>query len=272
MLTSPYGHRLTKSTSANGVAVPLAAYSGVCVDYASTANIASLSAASTTMDGGTLTEGKMVLLKDQSTGSQNGLYYVDSVSGSACALVRLQGFEAGEAVAPGFEVHVGNGTANADGRFKLTGTSSKLIGTDALTFSRTSDTITLQKRQLVMTQADLTDADGSQALNIGAVLPANSRILGVSIHSATAFSGGSVADFTVDIGTSGDPDAIVDGADLFAAVVDGQAATCPAGIAPNKLFVAAGAQLIATFACASDDVKDATAGGCTIDVLFAQLA
>lgn len=272
MHASPFGHRLSKSTSANAVLVTLAAYIGVCVDYASTANVADRSAASTTMDGGTLTEGKTVLLKDQSTASQNGLYFVDSVSGSACALVRLQGFEAGEVVAPGTEVHVGNGTANADGRFKLTGTSSKLIGTDALTFSRTSDTITIGKRQLVMTQADLTDADGSQALNIGAVLPANSRILGVEIHSVTPFSGGSVADFTVDIGTSGDPDALIDGADLYASAVDGQAATRPLGIAPNKLFVSAGAQIIATFACGSDDVKDATAGGCTIDVLFAQLA
>lgn len=272
MLASPFGHRSSTSTSANAVAVPVAAYLGVCVDYASTANIADLSAASTTMDGATLVEGKTVLVKDQSTGSQNGLYYVDSVSGSACALVRMPHFGAGELVAPGFEAHVGNGTANADGRFKLTGTSSKTLATDSLTFSRTSDTITIGKRQLVMTEADLTDNDGSQTLNIGAVLPANSRILGVSIHSVTAFSGGAVGDFTVDIGTSGDADAIVDGADLFAAVVDGQAATCPAGIAPNKLFVAAGAQLIATFACGTDQVKDATAGGCTIDVLFAQLA
>lgn len=131
--------------------------------------------------------------------------------------------------------------------------------------------ISLQKRQLVMDSDDLTDADGSQALNIGAALPANARILGVSIHTVTPFSGGAVADFTVDVGTAGDPDAIVDGADLFAAAVDGQAATRPDGIAPNKLF-AAGGQLLATFACASDDVADATAGACTIDVLFAVLA
>lgn len=273
MLTSPFGHRPAFSTSGTGVAVALAAYAGVCVDYASTANIADFAAASTTMDGGTLVEGNTVLLKDQSTGSQNGLYFVDSVSGSSCALVRMRSaFEAGQYLAPGFEVHVGNGTANADGRFKLTGTSSKLIGADALTFSRTSDTITLGKRQLVMTQADLTDADGSQALNIGAVLPANARILGVEIHSVTPFSGGSVGDFTVDIGTADDVDALIDGADLFSAAVDGQAATRPLGIAPNKLFATAGKQLIATFICGSDDVKDATAGGCTIDVIFAQLA
>lgn len=110
-------------------------------------------------------------------------------------------------------------------------------------------------------------AAASQAINIGATLPAKTYIVGVAIHTVTAFSGGSVGDFTVDIGTTDDPDALIDGANLFAAAVDGQAATRPLGIAPNKYFSAAGAQLKATFACGSDDVGDATAGAVTIDVL-----
>jgi len=125
----------------------------------------------------------------------------------------------------------------------------------------------IQKRSLTATHATITAAAGDETLSIGAALPANSRILGVSIHTVTAFSGGTVGDFTVDIGSAGDIDALVDGANLFAAAVDGQVATRPLGIAPNKFFAAA-TQLQAKFICGSDDVGDATAGACTIDVLF----
>lgn len=132
--------------------------------------------------------------------------------------------------------------------------------------------ITLQKRSLTVGHADLTDADTSQTLSIGAVLPANARIVGVSIHNATAFAGGTVSALACDIGTSGDVDAIVDGADLFGTVVDGQAATRPLGIAPNKLFASAGAQLIATIVSTGDNLVNLTAGAATIDVLFSVLA
>lgn len=131
--------------------------------------------------------------------------------------------------------------------------------------------ITLQKRSVTVGHADLTDADTSQTINIGATLPANARIVGASIHTCTAFSGGSVSALVVDIGTSGDVDAIVDGADLMSTVQDGQAASRPLGIAPNKLFAAAGAQLIATFTSTTDNLVNLTAGTCTIDVLFSVL-
>lgn len=131
--------------------------------------------------------------------------------------------------------------------------------------------VSLQKRTVTIGHADLTDADTSETENIGAALPANARILGVSLHTVTAFSGGGTGSLTVDIGSAGDIDAIIDGADLFAAVVDGQAATRPLGIAPNKLFAAGGAQLTATFV--TDTTLAAfTAGAVTIDVLFAVLA
>lgn len=65
-------------------------------------------------------------------------------------------------------------------------------------------------------------------------------------------------------------DALIDGADLFAAAVDGGPATIPQGIRPNKSMGAV--QLIATFRCGSDDVADATAGAITIDVLYIVLA
>lgn len=132
--------------------------------------------------------------------------------------------------------------------------------------------VALQKRSVTVGHADLTDADTSQDINIGAVLPANARILGVSIHTVTAFAGGTVSALALDIGTSGDIDALVDGADLFAAAVDGQAATRPLGIAPNKLYASAGAQLVARFVSTGDNLVNLTAGTATIDVLFSVLA
>lgn len=131
--------------------------------------------------------------------------------------------------------------------------------------------MTASKKTLTANATTITAAAASEALNIGTALPANSRIVGVDIHTLTPFSGGSVADFTVDIGTAGDVDALIDGADLFAAAVDGGPATIPQGIRPDKFF-AAGGQLIATFRCGSDDVGDATAGAVTIDVLYIVLA
>jgi hypothetical protein len=130
--------------------------------------------------------------------------------------------------------------------------------------------MTVLKKTVTVGHADLTDADGSQAINIGTALPNNARIVGVDMRALTAFSGGTASAVTVDVGTSGDVDALIDGADVFAAAVDGGPATMPAGIRPNKMF-ASGGQLIATFA-ADDDVADLSAGSVIIDVLYTVLA
>jgi hypothetical protein len=115
--------------------------------------------------------------------------------------------------------------------------------------------------------ADLTAAATSQSVNLGAALPANARILGTpNIKLETPFSGGGAAAATVDVGSAGDPDALVDGANVFAAAVDGQASSVPPGIASHKHF-AASTQLTATFA--SDvNVAALTAGACTIEVAY----
>lgn len=132
--------------------------------------------------------------------------------------------------------------------------------------------ISVQKRTVTVGHADLTDADTSQDVNIGAALPANARIIGVDVRGFTAFAGGSVSALALDIGTSGDIDALVDGADLFAAAVDGGPSTMPTGIRPNKTFATAGAQLVARFVSTGDNLVNLTAGAVTIDVLFAVLA
>ncbi len=141
MMRSPFGHRLTKTTSGTGIAFYVNTFQGLFVDYASTANIADLAACSTTLDGATLAEGKTVMLKDQTVTAQNGFYYVDSVSGSTCVLLRLPGFEAGVVLPPGFQVRIGNGSANANLTSRLTGTGTKVIGTDSVSFDAVTSTI-----------------------------------------------------------------------------------------------------------------------------------
>ncbi len=132
------------------------------------------------------------------------------------------------------------------------------------------------KRTVTVAFGDLSAGNSngaSVAVNIGATLPANARITGFVIKLTTPFTGGSASAVTVDIGTSGDADAIVDGANVLAAAVDGMASTMPFGIAPFKHFVSAGAQLIATFAPdGSHQLANLTAGACTIDILFTELA
>lgn len=128
-----------------------------------------------------------------------------------------------------------------------------------------------QKKTLTATHLTLVAAAPTEVVNLDTALPANARVVSVNVKLTTPFSGGTVGDFTVDVGTAGDDDALIDGADLFAAAVDGQASTAPAGIAPSKHF-AAGGQLIATFRCGSDDVADATAGSVTIEVIYVVLA
>jgi hypothetical protein len=123
----------------------------------------------------------------------------------------------------------------------------------------------IQKRSVTIGHADLTAAATTETENLGAPLPAGSTVLGVNILLPTGFSG-ITGPVTVDIGSAGDVDALVDGANL-ATAVDGNASTRPLGIAPNKYF-ASSTQLIATFLSASGNLVDASAGECTIEVYF----
>lgn len=128
----------------------------------------------------------------------------------------------------------------------------------------------VQRRVVTVGHADLTAAAVSEAIAIGAALPANAHVLGVNVSLATPFSGGGATSCVVDIGSTGDADALIDGANVFAAAVDGMASTRPLGIAPNKIF-ASSTQLNATF-ISDVNVAALTAGSATIEVLFTVLA
>ena len=105
------------------------------VRVASTANavIASALENGDAIDGVTLATGDRVLLKNQSTGSENGIYVVQA-SGAA---VRASDFQTGDVSSLAF-VFVEEGTSNAQNGYILTNTGSITVGSTALTFTQFS--------------------------------------------------------------------------------------------------------------------------------------
>ena len=104
-----------------------------CV-VATTANITISTALNSgdTLDGITLADGNRVLVKDQSTASQNGIYVVAASPARAADL-------AANSNAAGMFTFVEKGTVNADNGFVCTSDSgSAVVGTNNLTFAQFS--------------------------------------------------------------------------------------------------------------------------------------
>lgn len=118
--------------------------------------------------------------------------------------------------------------------------------------------------------ADLTAAAVTETVEFADALPEGSYPLGVRMGLTTPFSGGSVSALVADVGVPGDPDALVDGADLFSAAVDGEAADHPLGIAPHKLITgnAAARTPGVVFTATGDNVVNLTAGACRIVIVY----
>ena len=87
-----------------------------------------------TVDGISLATGDRILLKDQSTGSENGIYTVNA-SG---APTRATDFDENSEVTGGTFFFVEEGTVNADNGFVMTNDGTVTVGTTALTFTQFS--------------------------------------------------------------------------------------------------------------------------------------
>lgn len=101
------------------------------VKAATTANITLSN--TQTIDGVALSVGDRVLVKDQSTGSQNGIYIV-----SATAWTRATDADTNAKVNPGMFVFVEQGTTNADSGWVLSTDAPITLDTTALTFAQFS--------------------------------------------------------------------------------------------------------------------------------------
>lgn len=97
---------------------------------ASTASV-TISGPGTAIDGVTLSNGDRVLLKNQTTGSQNGIYVFN---GSGSAMTRATDADTSAEVNAGLFVWVEEGTANADSGWILTTDNPITLGTTSLTF------------------------------------------------------------------------------------------------------------------------------------------
>ena len=86
-----------------------------------------------TIDGVALSVGDRVLVKDQSTASQNGIYVVASGAWS-----RATDADEPAEVTPGFFFFVEEGTVNADSGWVMTADGTITIGTTAITFAQFS--------------------------------------------------------------------------------------------------------------------------------------
>lgn len=99
------------------------------VRAATTANITT--SAPQTIDGVSVIAGDRVLVKDQTTGSQNGIYLV-----AAGAWTRATDFDDSVEVTAAAAIPVEEGTVNGDAVFILTNNGAVTVGTTALTFTR----------------------------------------------------------------------------------------------------------------------------------------
>ena len=98
---------------------------------ASTANV-TISGPGAAIDGVTLANGERVLLRAQTTGSQNGIYVFN---GAASAMTRATDFDTSAEVVSGCLVAVSEGTSYADTLWLLTTNDPIILGTTALNFA-----------------------------------------------------------------------------------------------------------------------------------------
>ena len=96
--------------------------------------------AALSIDGQTMVVGERVLVKDQSTASQNGIYTVTTVGDGSTnwVLTRATDFDTSTKITSGAFTFVETGSTNADSGFVLTTDGSITVGTTSLTWSQFS--------------------------------------------------------------------------------------------------------------------------------------
>jgi hypothetical protein len=102
------------------------------VRAASTANV-TISAPGTAIDGVTLANGDRVLLKNQTTASQNGVYVFN---GSGSPLTRAADADQNNELTPGAFWFVEEGTTNAKTQWRIENTGTITVGTTAITINQ----------------------------------------------------------------------------------------------------------------------------------------
>jgi hypothetical protein len=177
---------------------------------ASTANVVIASALKNgdVLDGVTLATGNRVLLKNQTTTSENGIYIVVATGGAS----RDPEFDVIGELA-GQMVVIQEGTANADLFFLCTTNTSASLGTDPITF-----TIVTPQNVGTVTSVAVADSGSSEFTVTGSPITSSGTItLEVNSISNTKITGlGTAA--TLNVGTSANNIVQLDGSALLPAV------------------------------------------------------
>jgi hypothetical protein len=101
-----------------------------------TSDIADLTAATTTCDTAvTLVEGDLVLLTEQSTASQNGIYQVGAVASGVAPLTRYEKCTDADGLPPGTQIFISEGTARGNLVYQHTTDAPIVVGTTSLVFA-----------------------------------------------------------------------------------------------------------------------------------------
>ena len=140
------------------------------VRVATTATV-TVSGPGAAIDGITLSSGDRVLLKNQSTASENGIYIFN---GAASALTRATDADSSAEVTAGLFTFVEEGTVNADSGFVLTTDGTITVGSTALAFAQFSgagqivagDGMTKSGNQLDVNDDNITLEVNSDAVRI----------------------------------------------------------------------------------------------------------
>lgn len=150
------------------------------------------------IDGVTLATGDRILIKDQTTGSENGIYTVNATG----APTRAIDADTSAKVNPGMYTFVEQGTANADAGWVMTNDGAVTLGTTALTFSqfsgagqvvagagltKTANTLdVIGTANRIVVTADQVDIGTDVTTNAGTQTLTNKSISGGQITSAVA--------------------------------------------------------------------------------------
>lgn len=149
---------------------------------ASTGNV-TLATPGASMDGVTLVAGDRVLLKDQTTASQNGIYVW---SGASSALTRATDADSATDFVTGFKVFVLEGTTNASSYWNFTTIAAVTVGTTSLSFVR----------EAASSASEITGVDFKPTGLTGAT--SASRYVGATASAAPASGTFVLGDFVLD--------------------------------------------------------------------------
>lgn len=183
---------------ASGVAAAIPQDYKASVRAGTTANIAALvGGAPNTLDGVALVVNDRILVKDQTTGSQNGIYVVTTLgAGANGTWTRATDADGAGELTPGAQVTVEEGATLADTVWVLATSGTVVIGTTALTFKNVTGAVNKQIQSL----PDPTLASNAMTLPAAALtLDFRSSTLGTGVTTTVS---GTAAALTIPAGAT----------------------------------------------------------------------